>query len=112
MYLEGLPEDATDAEKIESITMALKDRANRIDEYNASMPQQAPFLGNEIEKARSKQDGPDISTRYKTQYQLIPGYGYINRRGAINSPYYKNQPQRRGSRTNSGGDITPRFRGA
>jgi hypothetical protein len=54
-YLSSVPEDASDAAKINAIKRGLKTRAEGL-VPSYSMP--APFLGNEVEEARSKRNSP------------------------------------------------------
>jgi hypothetical protein len=104
-YLSGISEDASDDVKIKAIKKGLKARAeSMVPDYQ--MP--PPFLGNDIEEARSKQDG--AATRYTAQYGVVPFVKPVYRgRSAVDNPYYENP--------NSGGNgrsrLMPetRFRG-
>jgi hypothetical protein len=54
-----------------------------VPDYN--MP--PPFLGNDIQEARGKQE--DASTRYQTQYGQAPEVAPVFRgRSAVDNPYY------------------------
>jgi hypothetical protein len=88
LYLKELPEDATDDDKIVAITHGLEERSKSIDEYNNRVVCEAPFLGNEVEEARTKQITPEAQ-RYKTQYSKIPFVRPQRKeRGNTRSPYY------------------------
>jgi hypothetical protein len=104
-YLSGIPEDASDDVKIKAIKKGLKARAeSMVPDYQ--MP--PPFLGNDIEEARSKQDG--AATRYATQYGVVPFVKPVYRgRSAVDNPYYENQNSGGGGRSR----LMPetRFRG-
>jgi hypothetical protein len=93
MYMSGMGEEATDEEKISAIIKGLEARAEAIDEYNNRVPAEAPFLGNEVEEARSKQEGPNISQRYKSQYDVIPGVRQKESRGAVKSYKVQRNPK-------------------
>lgn len=69
---------------VEEIKRILRERAeSMVPDYN--MP--PPFLGNEIDEARSKQE--DAETRYATQYEQVPFVKPVYRgRSAIDNPYY------------------------
>lgn len=85
-YLSGIPEDASDEVKIKAIKKGLKERAeSMVPDYQ--MP--PPFLGNDVEEARSKQEGAE--TRYATQYGVVPFVKPVYRgRSAVDNPYYEN----------------------
>lgn len=70
--------------KIDIIKKGLRARAeSMVPSYN--MP--PPFLGNDIQEARCKQE--DASTRYQTQYGQVPAVAPVFRgRSAIDNPYY------------------------
>lgn len=85
MYLSGLPEGAIEEEKVAAIIKGLEARAEAIDAYNNRIPAEAPFLGNDVEEARGKQDGPNVALRYKSQYEVIPGVRARENRGAVKS---------------------------
>lgn len=91
IYLSGVPIDASDELKIKAIKEGLKKRAEgMVPDYE--MP--PPWLGNEIEEARSKQE--NASTRYITQYGQVPFVKPVYRgRSAIDNPYYETPVQRK-----------------
>jgi len=93
IYLAGLPEDATDEDKVEAIRCGLEGRSKAIDEYNSRVSQPSPFLGNEIEEARGKQEGPEVALRYKSQYDMIPGVRQRENRGAVKSYKVQRNPK-------------------
>lgn len=84
-YLSGVSVDASDIDKINVIKKGLKKRA---EERVANFEMPPPFLGNDVEESREKQD--DAMTRYKIQYGQIPMVSAISRgRSAIDNPYYE-----------------------
>jgi hypothetical protein len=94
MYLGGISDlspsggDAASAldddAKINIIKKGLKARAeSMVPDYN--MP--PPFLGNEIQEARGKQE--DAYSRYQMQYGQVPEVAPVFRgRSAVDNPYY------------------------
>jgi hypothetical protein len=106
-YLNSIPVDASDEEKVSIIKKGLKKRAeSMVPDYE--MP--PPFLGNDVEEARSKQE--DAGTRYKAQYGKVPFVSPVYRgRSAIDNPYYESTSKAL-SRTRSnptGRDISTRI---
>jgi hypothetical protein len=90
IYLSGLPKDATDEQKIEAIRCGLEGRSKVIDEYNNRVVCESPFLGKEVDESRSKQEAPELSKRYKSQYDMIPSVrSTVSTRGSVKS--YKTQ---------------------
>lgn len=85
-YLSGLPVDATDEEKLAAINAGMKKRAESlVPAYDMS----PPFLGNEVEEARDKQE--NNMYRYKSQYGQVPMVNPVYRgRSAVDNPYYTN----------------------
>ena len=84
-------ESTSDEDKMEQIKRLLTERAeSMVPDYE--MP--PPFLGNEVEEARSKQE--DASTRYSTQYGQVPFVKPVFRgRSAVDNPYYESPVQRK-----------------
>jgi hypothetical protein len=93
MYLKGLSENATTEEKIAAIVKGLEEKSQEIEDYNNREIEDAPFLGNEVEEARGKQEGPDISLRYKSQYEMIPGVKGRDNRGTVKSYKVQRNPK-------------------
>ena len=81
---DGSENEQDDDVKIDLIKKGLKARAeSMVPDYN--MP--PPFLGNEIQEARGKQE--DASTRYQMQYGQVPEVAPVFRgRSAVDNPYY------------------------
>jgi len=81
---DGSESEVDDDIQIDIIKKGLKARAeSMVPSYN--MP--PPFLGNEIQEARGKQE--DVGTRYTTQYGQVPEVAPVFRgRSAIDNPYY------------------------
>jgi hypothetical protein len=92
-YTVGLPKDATDDEKIAAITKGLKDRSAVIEAYNNREICEAPYIGNEVEEARGKQEGPDVAKRFKSQYEMVPGVRGRENRGAVKSYKVQRNPK-------------------
>jgi hypothetical protein len=84
-YTEGLGKEATEEEKIAAIKKGLEERSEAIEEYNNREICEAPYLGNEVEEARGKQEGPDVAKRFKSQYEMVPGVRGRENRGAVKS---------------------------
>lgn len=84
-YICSISLDSSDGEKVKAIKDGLRRRAeSMVPDYE--MP--PPFLGNEVEEARSKQE--DASTRYSTQYGRVPFVKPVFRgRSAVDNPYYE-----------------------
>jgi hypothetical protein len=84
-------ESISDEDKMEQIKKLLTERAeSMVPDY--TMP--PPFLGNEVEEARGKQE--DASTRYATQYGKVPFSQPVFRgRSAVDNPYYETPTQRK-----------------
>ena len=81
---DGSESELNDDVQIDIIKKGLKARAeSMVPSYN--MP--PPFLGNEIQEARGKQE--DASSRYQMQYGQVPEVAPVFRgRSAIDNPYY------------------------
>lgn len=85
-YLKGLPDDATDEDKIVAIKRGLRARAEAL---VPSYVMETPFLGNDVEEARER--GESNMTRYKAQYGQVPMVSPVYRgRSAVHNPYYEN----------------------
>lgn len=91
IYLSSISDDASDEEKIAAIKRGLLKRAESMVPAEI-MP--APFLGNDVEEARDKQE--NASTRLIRQYAIVPAVQPIYRgRSAIDNPYYETPVQRK-----------------
>lgn len=94
IYLSGLPEDATDEDKIEAIRVGLEGRSKVIDEYNNRVIECPPFIGRESEEACGRQEGPVVSQRYKSQYERIPAVRSVSSsRSSVKSYKVQHNPK-------------------